>query len=109
MWLRPSKLIGNVVALSFCAFMGCLLHVVSVFPAFGYRFARLARSAAGVVSPLLPRSHGRGGITHTAAWASGRPARQAGKTRAGLDQAGAEGQAGEVGAAPAPGLIADAV
>jgi hypothetical protein len=30
MWLRPSKLIGNVVALSFCAFMGCLLSAVAL-------------------------------------------------------------------------------
>src|SRR5215469_3516191 len=89
MWLRPSKLIGNVVALSFCAFMGWLLSAVAMsyllrtarFPAFGHRFARPARSAAGVVSPFLPCSHGRGGITHSAAY---RAAGQAGRAKPGL-------------------------
>src|SRR5580693_3636 len=57
---------------------------------------------AGVESPTPP------------AWrAAARPGRlrEAGlrETRPALDQAGGEGHAGEVGAAPASGLIADAV
>ena len=37
------------------------------------RFARAARSAAGVVSPLLPRGHSRADLTHTAARGSAMP------------------------------------
>ena len=33
-------------------------------PALSRRFARTAGSPAGVISSILPRSHGRGGFTH---------------------------------------------
>src|SRR5215472_15885221 len=44
-WLRPSKLIGNVVALSFCAFMGCLLSYVAL--SYLLRTARFRPSTIG--------------------------------------------------------------
>src|SRR6516162_1498544 len=58
MWLRPSKLIGNVVALSFCAFMGCLLSAVAL----SY-LLRTARFPAFAIGSPAGQVRGRGRFT----------------------------------------------
>ena len=63
---------------------------------------------------LAGRAHGRGSVTpFPGAGGRGRPTRsradRRGRPPAGLDQSGAEGQAGQVGAAAAAGLVPDPV
>src|SRR5580698_10727999 len=95
-WIRPRRTTtvgASVLVRVSCADISLshLLGTGRVLRPSGTRFARTARSAAGVEIPHLPGGAGKGGITHTS------------------DQAGAEGQPGEVGAAPASGLVPDPV